>query len=98
MAIRQVITFRVRGGTGQEFIDGFAPIIAKVLKEPGCEQYELARSLADPDRFVMLERWTDQAALDAALKRLYRGKDDPSIAFFRLVEGPPQKETYSTSE
>jgi quinol monooxygenase YgiN len=94
MAIRQVIFFQTRPGTGQEFTKGFAPIIANVRREQGCEEYELFQSGDDPDRFVMLERWTDQAALDSALKRLYPGKDHPSVAFFQLVQGPPRKERY----
>jgi quinol monooxygenase YgiN len=94
MAIRQVITFRVRAGSGQAFRDGFAPIIAAVRNEPGCEQYELFAPVDGGDTFVMLERWADRAALDDALKKLYPGKDNPSVAFFQLVEGPPQREVY----
>ncbi len=94
MAIRQVILFKTRPGTANAFAEGFAAIIAAVRKEPGCEQYELFRSLDDPDRLVMLERWADQVALDAALKRLYPGRDHPSIAFFENLDGTPQKERY----
>jgi quinol monooxygenase YgiN len=36
-----------------------------VMKEPGCEQFEMFRSVVDPDKLAILERWTDQAALDA---------------------------------
>jgi quinol monooxygenase YgiN len=36
-----------------------------VMKEPGCEQFEMFRSVVDPDKVAILERWTDQAALDA---------------------------------
>jgi quinol monooxygenase YgiN len=35
------------------------------MKEPGCEQFEMFRSVVDPDKLAILERWTDQAALDA---------------------------------
>ncbi|KAF7597848.1 MAG: antibiotic biosynthesis monooxygenase [Candidatus Dactylopiibacterium carminicum] len=34
-----------------------------VRKEAGCEQYTLHRDLAQPDNFVMVERWSDEAAL-----------------------------------
>ncbi|PCC68556.1 putative quinol monooxygenase [Nannocystis exedens] len=94
MAIRQVITFRVQRGAAQAFIDGFGPIIDKVRGEDGCEQYELFVGHADPDVLVMLERWRDLAALQGALAKHYQGPDDPSVAFFKLVEGQPTRERY----
>ncbi|WP_300452509.1 putative quinol monooxygenase [Accumulibacter sp.] len=33
--------------------------------EAGCRQYDLHVDQADPNRMVMIERWTDDAALDA---------------------------------
>ncbi len=38
---------------------------AEVMKEPGCQQFEAFQSVVNPDRFTLLERWADQAALDA---------------------------------
>ena len=38
------------------------------MKEPGCEQFEVFQSVVDPDKLVLLERWTDQAALDVHAK------------------------------
>jgi hypothetical protein len=35
------------------------------MKEPGCEQFEDFQSVVNPDKLALLERWTDQAALDA---------------------------------
>ena len=34
------------------------------MKEPGCEQFEVFRSVVNPDKMVLIERWVDQAALD----------------------------------
>jgi quinol monooxygenase YgiN len=34
------------------------------MKEPGCEQFEVFQSVVNPDKLALLERWTDQAALD----------------------------------
>jgi quinol monooxygenase YgiN len=94
MPIRQVITFRVQAGKADDFVAGFAPIVEKVRREPGCEQYELLRSLDDPDTLVMLERWASLEALESALRAHYKGKDDPAVAFFQLVDGPPVRERY----
>jgi quinol monooxygenase YgiN len=33
--------------------------------QPGCLRYSFAATLADPDHFVLLSEWRDQAALDA---------------------------------
>ena len=35
------------------------------MKEPGCEQFEVFQSMVNPDKLTLLERWTDQGALDA---------------------------------
>jgi hypothetical protein len=36
-----------------------------VTKEPGCEQFEVFQSVVNPDKLVILERWSDAPALDA---------------------------------
>jgi len=94
MAIRQVITFRVKPGAGAAFQAGFAPIVAAVRSEPGCEHYELFVSTTDPDTLVMLERWRDLESLQGALKKLYKGPDDPAIDFLKLIDGEPKRERY----
>jgi quinol monooxygenase YgiN len=33
--------------------------------EPGCERFEVYQSKLDPLTFLLVERWADQAALDA---------------------------------
>jgi hypothetical protein len=35
------------------------------MKEPGCEQFEVFQSVVNGDKLALLERWTDQAALEA---------------------------------
>jgi quinol monooxygenase YgiN len=94
MAIRQVITFRVQPGSGAAFQAGFQPIVEAVRNEPGCEQYELYAGVDRPDTLVMLERWRDADAMQAALKKLYKGPDDPGVAFLKLIAGDPQRERY----
>jgi quinol monooxygenase YgiN len=34
-------------------------------EEPGCERFEVYQSKNDPLAFLLVERWSDQAALDA---------------------------------
>ncbi|MSQ13958.1 MAG: antibiotic biosynthesis monooxygenase [Dehalococcoidia bacterium] len=66
MAVRLVVTFKALPGKGADYAKAFASVIKDVVqKDKGCMQYELFRSMDDPDTLVLLERWADQATLDA---------------------------------
>jgi len=65
MAIRLVVTVTAAPGKGAELAQGYKARCADVMKEPGCEQFEVFQSVVNPDKLALLERWTDQAALDA---------------------------------
>ncbi len=65
MAIRLVVTIIAKPGKGSELAQAYRARCAEIMKEPGCEQFEAFQSVVDPDKLVLLERWTDQAALDA---------------------------------
>jgi len=65
MAIRLVVTIIAKPGKGSELAQAYRARCAEIMKEPGCEQFEALQSVVDPDKLVLLERWTDQAALDA---------------------------------
>ncbi len=66
MAVRLVITFTAAPGRGADLAAAFKARCAEVTaQEQGCEQYEIFQSAVDPDRLVLLERWTTQADLDA---------------------------------
>ncbi len=60
-----VATIKVKPGTGAQFEAVAKELVAKVnANEPGCKLYALHRAEA-PDVYVFLERYTDQAAVDA---------------------------------
>jgi quinol monooxygenase YgiN len=65
MSIRLVITLNAAPGKGESFAEAFKTRCQEVMTEPGCEQFEVFRSALNPDKLVLLERWADQAALDA---------------------------------
>ena len=65
MSIRLVITLSAAPGKGEAFAEAFKVRCREVMTEPGCEQFEIFRSALDPDMLVLLERWSDQGALDA---------------------------------
>jgi quinol monooxygenase YgiN len=64
MAIRHVITIQVAPGKAAEFATAFKVVQETALQEEGCEQYELFKSVDDPDKLVLLERWASQELLD----------------------------------
>ena len=94
MAVRLVITIRAEPGKGAELARAQAARCAEVQAEPGCEQYEIFRSELEPDKLVLLERWVDQAALDAhaALNRT-RPPLNPDLR----AEGGAEREDYEYS-
>jgi len=68
MAIRLVVTITAAPGKGSELAQAYRARCAEVMKEPGCEQFEVFQSVVNPDRLALLERWRDQAALDVHAK------------------------------
>ena len=64
MAIRLVVSITAAPGRGAELAQAYKPRCLQVMQEPGCEQFEVFQSVLNPDRFTLLERWADQAALD----------------------------------
>ena len=63
--VRLVVTITAAPGKGAELARLMQPRLEDVRKEPGCEQYELFQSTERPDTLVLLERWTDEATLEA---------------------------------
>ena len=45
--------------------EALTEMLAPTRAEAGCRQYDLHVDQANPDRMVMIERWDDDAALDA---------------------------------
>ena len=68
MAVRLVVTITAAQGKGAELAQVMKARCAEAQKEPGCEQFEVFQSVANPDRLARLERWADQAALDVHAK------------------------------
>jgi quinol monooxygenase YgiN len=64
MAIRLVVSITAAPGKGSELAQAYKARCADIVKEPGCEQFEVFQSVVNPDRLTLLERWSDQAALD----------------------------------
>jgi quinol monooxygenase YgiN len=68
MSLRLVVTITAAPGKGGELAQAYRGRCLEVMKEPGCEQFEVFQSVVNPDKLALLERWTDQAALDVHAK------------------------------
>jgi quinol monooxygenase YgiN len=68
MPVRLVVTLHAEPGQGAALAEAFEARCSEVMQEPGCEQFEVFRSVLDPDKLTLLELWRDQAALDAHAK------------------------------
>lgn len=66
MAIGVVARLKIQEGKNEEFENIFSELAAAVrANEPGNNFYALHRSRDDNTTYVVLEQYTDQAALDA---------------------------------
>lgn len=68
MAIRLIVGIKAAPGKGSELAKLYKARCAEITTEPGCEQFEVFQSVVNPDNLTILERWTDQAALDVHAK------------------------------
>ena len=68
MAVRLIVKITAAPGKGSELAKLYKPRCEEISKEPGCEQFEVFQSVVNTDNLVLLERWTDQAALDVHSK------------------------------
>ena len=68
MSIRLIVSITAAPGKGSELAKLYKARCEEVMKEPGCEQFEVFQSVVDADKLTLLERWSDEAALDAHAK------------------------------
>jgi quinol monooxygenase YgiN len=62
-----LVKFQAKPGQGDALVKAFGPAIAATLKEKGCQDYRLSRSVTEPESFVLYERWESLADLEAHL-------------------------------
>lgn len=90
MSVRLIITIDAAAGKGEALGDALGARCREVSEEPGCEQFEVFRSLLEPDKLVLLEQWESPEALEVHAERnKTRTPIDRS-----LVAGTSQREDY----
>lgn len=66
MAIGIIAKLKIQEGKNSEFEEIFKELAAAVrANEPGNNFYALHKSASDPQLYIVLEQYVDQAALDA---------------------------------
>jgi len=80
-AVGVIATLTVAEGKNEEFEAAFGELMAAVrAKEPGNEFYSVFQSREDPQQYKVLERYVDQAALDAHGKSDHFRASGPKLA------------------
>ncbi len=99
-----VASFQAKPGSEGAVQDALRSVIEQTHLEEGCRTYALHVDNADPTKMVIIERWDDQAALNAHFTQPYMAAlgeaagsllaAPPSIAMTTAVEaGDPAKGT-----
>lgn len=90
MAIRIMVSIDALAGKGSELARVRAERHAEVRQEPGCEQFDLFQNVENPDRLLLVERWTDEASLAAHAER---NRQRPQVGT-ELRAGPGRQERF----
>jgi quinol monooxygenase YgiN len=93
MPVRLVITTYAKPGKGTELAQAMADRCRAVQQEHGCQQYKVFQSALDPDTLVLLELWSDQAALDTHAQVNAARPPHPALADLR-ADGIRPREDY----
>jgi len=60
-----IAELRLKPGTADKAAVEARKVVAGTVKEDGCIFYDMHRSVNDPDKLVVVERWASREALDA---------------------------------
>ena len=81
--ISLVISIEVQPGKRNQQIEAFNHISSLVRAEKGCIQYELLAVENNENQFILIEKWSSQAALDAHEKSAHMIESDAKNHLFR---------------
>lgn len=87
---------KLADGKGEELEKAFRKAVPLVLKDPGAITYALHRSINDPNKYFVYEKYEDQEAVS------YHASTDHFKEFFKvlvsLLDGSPDIEMYNEVE
>lgn len=87
-----IAKFKVKDGQGEVLEKAFEGVISQVENEDGILAYTLAKSLSDPNEYVVYEKYKDEEALAVHgatpyLQQLF-------VALDPVLDGPPDALMY----
>ena len=82
-------------GRRQALVAALAGAEREAADQPGCMRYSFAATIADPDHFVLISEWRDQAALD--LHYASSGFASFQLSLNGLLARPSEMTVYSVS-
>ncbi|MFD9334484.1 putative quinol monooxygenase [Streptomyces sp. NPDC060028] len=86
--VQLVIQITTLPGRGREQIAAFERLAPIVRAEEGCMQYDMHQVRGEPDRFLLIERWSSKAALAAHDATAHMVEADAASPAFRA--GPAE--------
>ncbi|MDO9403208.1 MAG: antibiotic biosynthesis monooxygenase family protein [Polaromonas sp.] len=95
MSVRLVVLLEATPGRGVEFANVFNARCIEMRKDEGCEEYQVYQDVSHPDKFVLLEKWVSQEALDAHWKLQAARTPFPGVQELRLGPGTVESYTFS---
>jgi len=93
MSIRIVLTRTAKPGKTSALAAAYKERCRAVQQEPGCEQFEVFQGVENPERFVVMERWKDEAAEEA--HRLLTQAGQPVVRELSVGAGEREDYTYN---
>lgn len=87
-----VVHVKIKDGGAQKFEAAFAKGRAGTRKEKGNVVYEMSRSAKTPSEYIVYERWTNFAALQAHMKAPHLTAMLAEIG--ELLDGAPQVKVF----
>ncbi len=62
--VRILVSLEFEGELPEGFAQGFAARVLESRQDPGCIEFEVARSVENPSRFFLIEHWESQQLLN----------------------------------
>jgi quinol monooxygenase YgiN len=87
-----IVHLKIKDGAAEKFEAAFAKGRAGTRKEKGNKTYDLSRSTKTPTEYIVYERWTNFAALQAHLKEAHFTTLIAEIS--ELLAGPPSGKVF----
>ena len=82
-AVHLLVLIEVQSGKRQQQLQAYQKLKPLVLAEAGCLQYDLFVDASDENKFVLVEHWASQDALDAHDLAPHMVEADRLNPFFR---------------